>query len=132
MAAQASPPPMPPAPPGAGLGPASPLGFAFTDLSVDMPSGWQIVDIAVRLLKTALRTTDFQETPKAVAVISSVTHTLGNLISHYAKGVSGSSKTTGSSGPVAGADGDSVDAVGDVSDTMGDSTSDPSPDDLTP
>jgi hypothetical protein len=90
MPPQAAPPPPPPqSPPGAGgLGPASPLG-SLVDLSASMGPGWQQVDWAVRSLKSALRSTDFQKTPAVVAVIQSLINTASELISHYTSGTAG-------------------------------------------
>ena len=74
-----------------GPGPGSPLKFAFTDLPSDMTDGWQILDVASRLLKAALRTPDFQKTPTVAAAITSLYQSLNKLISHYASNGDGSS-----------------------------------------
>lgn len=95
MMGGAGPPGPPPGPPPTGdsLGAASPLAFAFTDLSADMTAGWQLVDIATRVLGTALKTADFQTQPKTAAVVTSAKNTLTKLISHYAGGGSTDSST---------------------------------------
>jgi hypothetical protein len=54
-----------------------------------MGPGWQQVDLAVRAVRTALRSTDFQKTPAVVAVLQSVLNTMTELLSHYTSGTSG-------------------------------------------
>jgi hypothetical protein len=82
--------PPPPPPSGAGgLGPNSPFGGMLSDLSPSMGPGWQAVDLAIRALKTGLRSTDFQKTPAVVAVLQSVLNTCTELLSHYTSGQAG-------------------------------------------
>lgn len=96
------PPPQPPAPPpgppggAAGLGPGAPFGGAspspnstiFVDLSVDMTDGWQMIDMGIRCLKTALKTPEFQKTElgKVNAVIRVAAKNLTTLVAHYTSG----------------------------------------------
>lgn len=85
------PPPPPPTSGVGGLGPASPIAGLFSDLSPHMGPGWQQVDLAVRAIRTALRSTDFQKIPAVVAVLQSVLNTMTELLSHYTSGTSGAS-----------------------------------------
>jgi len=80
-----APPQPPPGPPG-GLGPGSPFGALFTDLSVEMTTAWQLIDVGVRCLKLALKTKEFQksELNKVNAVIRTTVNSLTTLIAHYA------------------------------------------------
>jgi len=64
----------------------------LSDLSPSMSPGWQSVDLAVRALKVALRSEDFQKSPAVVAVVQSVSSTLAELVSHYTTGTAGASK----------------------------------------
>jgi len=82
---------MPP-PMGAGMpGAASPFGTLFTDLSVDMTPGWQMIDMGIRCFRTALKTPDFQKSSmaKVNAVIRELTNSATTLLSHYTSGRSG-------------------------------------------
>jgi len=54
-----------------------------------MSPGWQIIDAAVRLLRMALRSADFQKTPAVVAVITHTAETLTELLSHYTSSKAG-------------------------------------------
>src|SRR6516165_3062142 len=79
------PPPPPPAPiPGAMPPPRPPTPFAgVSDLSIELPPEWQMVDGVIRQVKLAIRAPGMQKIAKAVAVLSSVLETLNKLFSHY-------------------------------------------------
>jgi hypothetical protein len=64
-----------------------------------MGPGWQQIDLAVRAIRTALRSPDFQKSPSVVAVFQSVLNTLTELLSHYTTGTSGASSTASGSLP---------------------------------
>lgn len=59
-----------------------------------MGPGWQSLDLAVRAMRVALRSVDFQKTPAVVAVVQSVSNTLAELISHYTTGTEGAGSTS--------------------------------------
>jgi hypothetical protein len=68
----------------------------LSDLSPSMSPGWQAIDMAIRAIKTALRSVDFQEMPAVVAVVQSCQNTLAELQSHYISGTTtGSAPKTG-------------------------------------
>lgn len=97
-----------------GLGPASPLAFAFTDVSADLTEGWQLVDIACTVLGTALRTADFQTQPKSAAVVTDAKNTLSQLVSHYTsakKRASDTSTADADAGGSGGANGSSTSSM---------------------
>lgn len=73
----------PPPPPAGGLGPASPLVGMLSDLPTDLTPGWQAIDMAIRCLRTAMRSSDMQKIEKVVAVIQSVHNTLNKLLTAY-------------------------------------------------
>lgn len=81
-----APPPAAPPPQAGGLGPSSPLAGMLSDLSPSMGPGWQSVDLAVRALRVALRSTDFQKSPAVVAVVQSVSNTLAQLVTSHTSG----------------------------------------------
>lgn len=91
--AMGPPPPPPPMGP-AGLGPASPLAGLFSDLSPHMGPGWQQIDLAVRAVRTALRSVDFQKIPAVVAVLQDTLNTMTELLSHYTSGTSGATASS--------------------------------------
>lgn len=67
----------------------------YQDLAGEIPEGWQLVDVACRNLKLALKTPTFAKMPKTAAVIYSAVATLTKLLSHYtAKGDSGGAPTS--------------------------------------
>jgi hypothetical protein len=81
-------PPTPPPGPGGGLGgPSSPFASLLSDVSADLGPGWSAVDIAVRALKIALRSVEFQKMPKVVAQLQSQMNTLNTLVTSYTMGV---------------------------------------------
>lgn len=91
---------MPPPPQGppqgaTGLGPATALAGLFADLNPTHGPGWQSVDLAIRAVKTALRSSDFQKLPAVVAVMQSVQKTMTELLTAYTSGSSGSSASAG-------------------------------------
>jgi len=80
---------MPQPPPMAGgLGAGSPFGSLFVDLSVDLAPEWQMVDMGIRCLRTALKTPGFQKSSmgRVNAVIRELTNTAETLLSHYTSG----------------------------------------------
>jgi len=88
------PPVPPPGPPGGPQGPgAGPFGAIFTDLSVDMSPGWQMIDMGVRCFRLALKTPEFQQSKfgKVNAVFRELTKTAVTLLSHYTSGQTGPS-----------------------------------------
>lgn len=106
------PPGVMPRPPIMGPGPSLPLPpGVMSDLPAHMGQGWQQVDLAVRVLRSAMRSTDFQTTPAVVAVLQSATDTLNELLSHYTAGstnasVSSPPKADAGEGSAASADAD--------------------------
>lgn len=84
-------------PPGGGtggIGPASAIAAMYSDLSPHMGPGWQSIDVAVRAVKIALRSTDFQQIPAVVAVFQSVLNTMTEMLSHYTSGTSGATASS--------------------------------------
>jgi hypothetical protein len=82
------PPPVAPPPPGPAPGGASALlQGMLTDLPANLGTGWQLVDLAIRILRSAKRSTDFQRTPNVVAVLESTTDTLNTLLSNKTSGI---------------------------------------------
>jgi hypothetical protein len=78
-----------------GGSPASPLAGGpfsslFTDLSVDLSAGWQMIDMGIRCFRTALKTPEFQKSDmgKVNAVIRKLTQQATTLLSHYTSGPS--------------------------------------------
>ncbi len=88
MPPQAMPMAPPPPPPIGGLGPASPLLGMLSDLPTNLSPGWQSVDMAIRCLRTALRSEDMQRAEKVVAALQSVMSVLTKLLSAYTSGTS--------------------------------------------
>jgi hypothetical protein len=90
------PPPMGGPPPGGtgGIGPASAIAAMYADLSPHMGPGWQSIDVAVRAVRIALRSVDFQKTPAVVAVFQSVLNTMTEMLSHYTSGTSGATASS--------------------------------------
>ena len=87
-------PPPPPPPPGGPQGPGGgPFGAIFTDLSVDMSPGWQMIDMGIRCFRLALKTPEFQQSKfgKVNAVFRELTKTAVTLLSHYTSGQTGPS-----------------------------------------
>jgi hypothetical protein len=85
----------------------------FTDLSVDLEPGWQMIDMGVRCFRAALKTPEFQKSSmgKVNAVIRELTNSAVTLLSHYTSGRSGvSSPRVGEDQSPAGGMGMSADA----------------------
>jgi hypothetical protein len=76
--------------------PRPPTPFAgVSDLSIELPPEWQMVDGVIRQVKLAIRAPGMQKIAKAVAVLSSVLETLNKLFSHYTqKGDGGGAPTS--------------------------------------
>lgn len=95
MMPQQAPPPPPPSGPGGGMGPASALSGMLSDLDARLGNGWQQLDLASRCLASALRSTDFQQTPAIVAVIQSQKNVLNQLLATQTTGTSGAASSGG-------------------------------------
>lgn len=93
-------PPPPQTPPQGvgGLGANSALGSMLADLPAHLTPGWQGLDLAVKALRTAMRSVDFQKTPAIVAVVQSVTNTLTELMASRTAGTSGGSNVPSQAG----------------------------------
>jgi hypothetical protein len=63
----------------------------LTDLPAHLSPGWQLVDLAIRVLKSAKRSTDFQRTPNIVAVLEKTTDDLNVLLSNKTANIGGRS-----------------------------------------
>lgn len=112
-------PPQPPPPPSpGGLGPAAPFSGLLSDLPAHLGTGWQSVDIAIRALKTALRSTDFQKLPSVVAVIQSNLNTMTKLLSSYTSGTQGAASTAPSSASPSSSDADAASTTAADADSM--------------
>jgi hypothetical protein len=65
----------------------------LTDLPSHLGPGWQNVDVGIRALRLALRSTDFQQLPKVVAVLQSEVSTLTKLVATYTEATAGGTST---------------------------------------
>lgn len=79
-------PPMPPRPPVAPQLGASPQPNPYSDLSIDMPPHWQLIDVASRTITTALQTGGFYKTPPVYAAFKEINASIRRLISANASG----------------------------------------------
>ncbi len=59
---------------------------AFTDLSADLPVGWQLIDVMIRTGNDAIATGQFRRTPAVAAALQSVISQLSRLLSAYSSG----------------------------------------------
>jgi hypothetical protein len=62
---------------------AAPFADPFIDVSDALPTHWQIVDAASRLLKKAIETGAFYQTPDALAYLKNNTKDLDRMVTSY-------------------------------------------------